>query len=146
MAGRLQLIQIKVKHLHFHLLRCRKHFHFHDFERHLLVACTISLCNHKYWVLGKQTELRRSVKLLQAFVSTVIPGFSLIEIQDQDFCSLLDMYGFRSGALFRWGEGSIFLRRRYVCCTVVWARVYPRCHGIQVTLDSVHPLSLHYTK
>jgi hypothetical protein len=33
-----------------------------------------------------------------------------------------------------------------VCCTVVSARGYPRCHGVQVTMDSVHPLSLHYTK
>jgi hypothetical protein len=41
-------------------------------------------------------------------------------------------------------EGSGFLCRRYVCCTVVSARVYPRCHGVQATMDSVHPLSLHY--
>jgi hypothetical protein len=36
-------------------------------------------------------------------------------------------------------EGSVFLCRRYVCCTVV----YPRCHGVQVTVDSAHALSLH---
>jgi hypothetical protein len=34
----------------------------------------------------------RSVKLLLAFDSTVIPGLSLLEIHDQDFCSLVDMY------------------------------------------------------
>jgi hypothetical protein len=28
------------------------------------------------------------------------------------------------------------VRTRYVCCTVVSARVYPRCHGVQVTVDS----------
>jgi hypothetical protein len=39
-------------------------------------------------------------------------------------------------------EGSVFLCRRYVCCTVVSARLYPRCHGVQVNMDSVHPLSL----
>jgi hypothetical protein len=32
----------------------------------------------------------RSAKLLLAFCSTVIPGFSLLEIHDQDFYSLLD--------------------------------------------------------
>jgi hypothetical protein len=39
-------------------------------------------------------------------------------------------------------ELSIFLRMRYVCCTVVSARVYPHCHGVQVTMDSLHPSSL----
>jgi hypothetical protein len=43
-------------------------------------------------------------------------------------------------------EGSIFLYRRYVCCTVVSARVYPRCHGVQLIIDSVHPLSLRLFK
>jgi hypothetical protein len=33
-----------------------------------------------------------------------------------------------------------------VCYTVVSALVYPLCHGVQVTTDSVHPLSLQYTK
>jgi hypothetical protein len=28
---------------------------------------------------------------------TVIPGFSLLEIHDQEFCSLLDMCMFRNG-------------------------------------------------
>jgi hypothetical protein len=31
----------------------------------------------------------------------------------------------------------VFLCRRYVCCTVVSARVYRRCHGVKVTMDSV---------
>jgi hypothetical protein len=43
-------------------------------------------------------------------------------------------------------EVSVFLCRRYVCCAVVSAWVYALCHGVQVTMDSVHPLSLHYTK
>jgi hypothetical protein len=37
------------------------------------------------------------------------------------------------------GERSVFLCRRYVCCTVVSARVYTSCHGVPVTMDSVHP-------
>jgi hypothetical protein len=39
----------------------------------------------------------RSVKLLLDFASTVILGFRLFEIRDQDFCSLLDMYVTRNG-------------------------------------------------
>jgi hypothetical protein len=53
------------------------------------------------------------------------------------FCSPLDMYVFRNGASST-KEGSVFLCRRYICCTIVSARVYPRCHGV----DFVHPLSL----
>jgi hypothetical protein len=55
------------------------------------------------------------------------------------------MKGFRYLASSSTKEGSVFLCRSYVCCTAVSARVYPRCHGVQVTTDSVHPLSLHYT-
>jgi hypothetical protein len=39
-------------------------------------------------------SVSQSVKLMLAFSSTVIPGFSLLEIHDQDFYSLLDMYVF----------------------------------------------------
>jgi hypothetical protein len=87
-----------------------------------------------------------SVKLLLGFDSTVISGFNLVEIHDQDFYSGLDMYVFRNGASSSTKEGSVFLCRRYVCCTVVSARVYPRRHGVQVTVDCVHPLSLPYSK
>jgi hypothetical protein len=38
------------------------------------------------------TRAGLSVKLLLAFTSTDIPGFSFLEIHDQDFYSLLDMY------------------------------------------------------
>jgi hypothetical protein len=47
--------------------------------------------------------------LLLAFASTVIPGFSLLEVHDQDFYSLLDMYVFRNGASSSTKEGSVFL-------------------------------------
>jgi hypothetical protein len=46
-------------------------------------------------------------------------GLGLVEINDQEFCSLLDMYMFRNGASSSTGEGSISLCRRYFCCTVV---------------------------
>jgi hypothetical protein len=56
----------------------------------------------------------RSVKLLLAFASTVIPDFSLLEIHDQDFYSLLDMYVFGNGASSSAKKASVFLCRRYV--------------------------------
>jgi hypothetical protein len=40
-------------------------------------------------------------KMMLAFVSTVIPDFSLLEIRGQDFYSLLEMYEFRNGASLR---------------------------------------------
>jgi hypothetical protein len=57
--------------------------------------------------------------------------------------SPLDMYVFRNGASSSTRDGSIFLCRRYVYCTVVSAWEYPRCHGVQVTVESVNPLSLN---
>jgi hypothetical protein len=45
-----------------------------------------------------QSLIGRSVKLLLVFARKVIPGFGLLEINDQDFCSFLDMYVFRNGA------------------------------------------------
>jgi hypothetical protein len=91
-----------------------------------------------------QLSTDQSAKFVLAFVSTVIPSTSLLEIRDQDFYSLLDTYDLRNGVSSSTRGGSVFLRRRYVCCTVISARVYPRCHGVQVTMDSVHPLSLRY--
>jgi hypothetical protein len=44
------------------------------------------------------SQCRLAIELLLAFVSTVIPGFSLLEIRDQHFCSLLHMYVFRNRA------------------------------------------------
>jgi hypothetical protein len=79
----------------------------------------------------------RSVKLLLVFASTVILGLNLLEIHDQGFYSLLDTYVFRNGASSSTKAGSVFLCRRYVRCTVVSARVYPRCHGVKISMDSV---------
>jgi hypothetical protein len=91
-------------------------------------------------------SIGRSIKLPMAFTSTVIPGFSLLEIHDQDFYSLLCMYVFRNGASSSTREVSVFLCTRYVCRTVGSARVYPRCHGVLVTVHSVCPLSLRKVK
>jgi hypothetical protein len=54
-------------------------------------------------------------------------------------CTCLEM-----GPLRR-REGVVFLGRCYVCCTIASTQVYMQCHSVQVTLDSVHPLSLHCT-
>jgi hypothetical protein len=85
------------------------------------------------------------VKLPLAFTSTLIPGFSLLKIHDQDFYSLLDMYMFRNGASRSTKEDLAFLRRCHVCCTIVSARVYPRRHSVQINMDTVHLLTLHYS-
>jgi hypothetical protein len=93
-----------------------------------------------------QPQLGRSVKLLLVFVSTVISGFSLLEIHDQDFYSLLDIFVFRNGISSSMKVGSVFLCRLYVCCAALSARVYPCRHGVSVGMHSVNPLSLQYTK
>jgi hypothetical protein len=58
----------------------------------------------------------------------------------------LDLYVFRNGTSSSTKEGSVFLCRRYICFNAVSARGHPHCHGVQATMGSVHPLSLHYTK
>jgi hypothetical protein len=88
------------------------------------------------------TYIGGSVKLLLAFAITVIPGFSRLEIRDQDFYCLLNMYVFKIGPHVR----SVILYRRYICCTVISARAYPPCHGVLVTVYSIHPLSLQNQK
>jgi hypothetical protein len=73
----------------------------------------------------KDESVGQSVKLLLVLASTGIPGVSFLEIRGQDFCALLDMCVFRNGASSSTREESIFLCRRYFCCAVVSARVYP---------------------
>jgi hypothetical protein len=60
--------------------------------------CHCSLATHE-----GLTE--QSIKLLLAFTSVVIPGFSLLRIHNQDFCYLLDMYMFRNEASSSTREG-----------------------------------------
>jgi hypothetical protein len=42
-------------------------------------------------------SVTQSVRLLLVFISTVIPGFSLLEMRDKDFLSVLGMHMFRNG-------------------------------------------------
>jgi hypothetical protein len=48
------------------------------------------------------------------------------------------------GPPLRWKKGLVFLCRRHVCCTIVSAWVYPHCHGIVVTIVSVHLVTALY--
>jgi hypothetical protein len=54
--------------------------------------------------MGQRCDLTvlasRLVKLLLAYASTVITGFSHLEIHDQDVYSLLDRYVLKWGLLF----------------------------------------------
>jgi hypothetical protein len=67
-------------------------------------------------------SIGRSVKLLLVFASTIIPGFSLLEIHDQDFYSLIDIYVYGNGASSSTeGSGFLLVCRLNVCCTRVSA-------------------------
>jgi hypothetical protein len=44
-----------------HLFRCGERLYFHDFVWPFLVACTVSLCSHKYTVLRKSCAPRGPV-------------------------------------------------------------------------------------
>jgi hypothetical protein len=86
------------------------------------------------------------VKLPLAFASTVIPGFSLLKIHDKDLYYCLHMHVFQMGAYFLMKEVLVFLCRCHVHYTLVSAWAYQRCHGILVTMNSVHYLPLNYNK
>jgi hypothetical protein len=62
-----RLTAVKLKSLTFsvrlRLFRCREHLQFHDFVWLLLIACTVSLCSHKYMVLGKPCATRNRCTL-----------------------------------------------------------------------------------
>jgi hypothetical protein len=69
---------------------------------HKLVECSWKFF-HLYYIqvlcqyrLCKVDHVGQSAKFLLVFASTVIPGFSLLEIHGQDSYSLLDMYVFRN--------------------------------------------------
>jgi hypothetical protein len=70
--------------------------------------------------------MSRIYPVLLAFASTVIPLFSLLDIHDQDFYPLLDIYVFRNVAFFMTKEGSVFLCRRYDLSAVDSPLVYQR--------------------
>jgi hypothetical protein len=62
---------------------------------------------------GRTSRLRSQplglINLLLVFASTAIPGFSLLEIHDQDFCSLLNIYMLRNWASSSMREGGRFV-------------------------------------
>jgi hypothetical protein len=72
----------------------------------------------------------RSLKLLLTLANTVIPGFE----SRWDPWTRFVFSPRHVGPSLRRVEGSVFLCRRYVCCTAVSARVYPHCHDVIWTL------------
>jgi hypothetical protein len=74
-------------------------------------ALNISFIDELF-TLGAWTD--RSVKLLLGFVSTVIPGFNLLEIHNQDTHSLLDVNVFQNRPSCSTEEGSALLCRCHV--------------------------------
>jgi hypothetical protein len=85
----------------------------------------------------------RSVKLLLGFASTV----SQLESPRDPIPRIL--FSPRHVRVARWrlffhGVGVCLIRRRYLCYAAVSAQIYPRSLGVQVTVQSVHTLSLHY--
>lgn len=102
--------------------------------------------NFVWWIRISPVSLSigQSVKLLLDLASTGILGFRACQDLTKIFF-LLDVRVWEMGPLQR-GEGSVFLWRRYVCCTVVLAQGYLCCHCVQVPVGTVHPLSLQYSK
>jgi hypothetical protein len=70
------------------------------------------------FIIVRQLRNGPSDKLLLGFASTVISGFTLLEIHDQDFYSLLDTYVFGNGASSSTKEGG-GVRSFYVGATFV---------------------------
>jgi hypothetical protein len=86
------------------------------------------------------------VKLLLAFVSTVIPGFSLLDVHGQEFNSPYTCPCLQMGPPFRRQKGSVFLCVSYDCCTAVSARAYPNCPEVQDSMDPLHCTEQHLCK
>jgi hypothetical protein len=70
----------------------------------LFVGCAIREAVHSFLPVGRLDCCWLS--------PTVIPGFSLLEIHDKNFCSRLDIYLFKNGASPSTKEVSVFLYRR----------------------------------
>jgi hypothetical protein len=105
--------------------------------------CLVLFCEHvyshnfyKFWLFS-QSVGRSSVKLLMAFSSTAIPGFSLLVIHGQVLYSLLDMYVFRKGASFLTKEGSVSLCWRFVAPQ--FQHEYIRAVTASRSLWTLHP-------
>jgi hypothetical protein len=60
------------------------------------------------------------IKLLLAVASTVVPGFAPRRDSRKNFCSSQDrLYICKFQPTFGRDEGSVFLSRRHICCTVI---------------------------
>jgi hypothetical protein len=66
------------------------------------------------------------VKLLLAFACILIPGFTVLEIQEQDFYSLIDMYVFRNGDSSLTKEVSVFLFFFFIIYIYIKVKLSPR--------------------
>jgi hypothetical protein len=80
------------------------------------------------------------ITFLLALISTVTLSWSLGEIHEQDFCSLLDKRVYRN-------DESSTIRYFYIRAifVVLWFRhEYTRAHGVQVTTESVYPITALY--
>jgi hypothetical protein len=74
------------------LFRCREHLRFSDFVWPLLVACTISLCNHKYTVLGKP-ELNCRPCIYRQQLTTLVSRGLLVHVPTWLICFVSEVFG-----------------------------------------------------
>jgi hypothetical protein len=100
-----------------------------------------------------------SFKLLLAFTSTIIPGFSVLEIHNQGFYSFLDMHVFRNWASSSTKQQFVFmqalrlLHRSFstgisalsrrpghygLCHCAILSNTYARCTGVSCECRLVH--------
>jgi hypothetical protein len=106
-----------IRHNHREELRIINTLKFWQLPRNTFPSTNLPSCVHSV----KSGVVCRSVGQLNCLWSSPAKSLlasALVENCEQRFCSLLDMYVFRSGT-FRRKEGSVFLSRRCVCCTAV---------------------------
>jgi hypothetical protein len=99
------------------------------FSRYILMLCVSKLFgvknrNSRTFLTVVTTDPNLKKNVLLAYFLFLSLGF--IKIHDQDICSVLDIYLYRIWTSTLMREGSVFLRRCYICCTIVSARVYLR--------------------
>jgi hypothetical protein len=82
-----------------HLFRCCKNLHFHDFVWPLLVACKISLCNHKYTVLGKPCATHGSVCTSEIYQWCGEPSFASTATSKHGYLPQIPRWGMHKSLL-----------------------------------------------
>jgi hypothetical protein len=87
-------------------------------------AGIIAWCHLRSTPFSWTITVGRSINMLLTFASIVIPGSSLHETHDQNFCSLSDMHFFNNEASSSVRERSVVLLRHYICCAIVSAQVF----------------------